>query len=728
MARGLPTSLPQPQVPDPYATAATPRADAQQTLAPIDIFVSGHEGYGDSHRDSRPYTPVAMLSNNRRVQRQYSYNRCAGQVDPRWPGELAQGYRLYQSSVTDQTEPPFFMTEWTDSAGNPLVLVLDNKRCVRIQPFPTRTVEITFPSTATGGAMHDDGSGIPYLYVALSDDFTIRRRNLAGTWTAAATVNGQKLLSLNNDLYITARPPAGPTGTAFCAVGKIGAGTDPASAAQPSMTVVGLPSTSINNLAAHGDGIAVMALKPEGIFAYDRALALWRPLGRIPYHEDNGKVFWYEDSDLCVALGSGGAVRVRGTQLVAWDLIPLHATPDVQTTTQVIAAATQVRNWGALVTQIGAKRGRSGGNRGVGSQVVDCLKTTDGVTYADYSTQVSDGDPTTVAPLGALPAANAWVLVGHPQPFYGVRLDLGAKNANVATLKAEYWAGAWTDGSVQDLTASGTGATLARDGWAVLATDPVAGGWVPTSFGGKSRYWLRLSVSAPLSASVDVTGIDLMPWRPGVPSAIGWALRDSQDRAGVRPHLLLSRLDEAGRHVVHDMGDLGGPDEIGAMLYAKAGGILANDDRRLVLLGKRVLTGIAMPPADRPQVEPWPLFGLNGLMEFSAIDLPAGSEVAAFVVEGNEWNGPSGELHYRFDDRGQAWSRAGAWTALPATIPLPPGQSGTICRVLVCWQGGPGGADEYATVRARVTRVQAVLRAGGVRHAAALGAQTQPVF
>jgi hypothetical protein len=150
------------------------------------------------------------------------------------------------------------------------------------------------------------------------------------------------------------------------------------------------------------------------------------------------------------------------------------------------------------------------------------LKTTDGGTnYTNPSANVIDNNAATQAELGGLDTAanNDWFLIGCPAPFCGVALDIDAvnKNSNAATLTVEYWNGtAWAAfQNLVDGTAS-AGATLAQDGQVTwnLAN---ASSWAALELATYNFYWVRMSVSAALSASVDIEEVDiLMPIKVGI--------------------------------------------------------------------------------------------------------------------------------------------------------------------------------------------------------------------
>lgn len=137
--------------------------------------------------------------------------------------------------------------------------------------------------------------------------------------------------------------------------------------------------------------------------------------------------------------------------------------------------------------------------------------TTDaGVSYTDSSASVIDNNSATVATLNSLDtAANGdWVVIGGPQPFSGVAIDVVLTNSNAVAATLEYWNGsAWTalsnvvDGTMPSAT------TFVQDGqitWAI-PTD-----WAQSTINGITAYWVRYSVAGAMDATVTVAECDLL--------------------------------------------------------------------------------------------------------------------------------------------------------------------------------------------------------------------------
>lgn len=128
-----------------------------------------------------------------------------------------------------------------------------------------------------------------------------------------------------------------------------------------------------------------------------------------------------------------------------------------------------------------------------------------GVGYTDYTAAVGDDNSGTYADLSILDniGDGDWFVVGADQPFRKILTVMDSSvNTNTSTLAAQYWNGsAWR--SVQGLI-DGTsvgGKTLSQGGSISFAFPD---DWERNTIGGVGAYYVRLTVSAILSAAVHV--------------------------------------------------------------------------------------------------------------------------------------------------------------------------------------------------------------------------------
>ena len=147
---------------------------------------------------------------------------------------------------------------------------------------------------------------------------------------------------------------------------------------------------------------------------------------------------------------------------------------------------------------------------------INLQKTVDnGANYTDYSAAVIDNNAATQADIDALDtvANGDWFVVGGPVPFSGTAFDMDAANVNgnASVMTVGYWNGAaWVAlANVTDGTIAVAGKTLSGDGqfsWDM----PAALAWATSALGGITAYWARFSVSAAVSANVDIEECDLL--------------------------------------------------------------------------------------------------------------------------------------------------------------------------------------------------------------------------
>jgi hypothetical protein len=139
------------------------------------------------------------------------------------------------------------------------------------------------------------------------------------------------------------------------------------------------------------------------------------------------------------------------------------------------------------------------------------LKTTDiGVTFTDATAAVEDRVAATVLDISSLStlANGDYVLVGSNKPFGGIAVDLATVNVNASVMAVHYWNGtAWTNITPTDGTISPAGTSLGADG-AITWTTPTD--WVPYTISTKPLYWVRITFSAALDATVTVQGMALI--------------------------------------------------------------------------------------------------------------------------------------------------------------------------------------------------------------------------
>lgn len=133
-----------------------------------------------------------------------------------------------------------------------------------------------------------------------------------------------------------------------------------------------------------------------------------------------------------------------------------------------------------------------------------------GGAYTDYTAAVGDDNSATYADLSALDtvANGDWLVIGADGPFRQILVAMDASvNTNVSTLTVSFWNGtAWrsvlnkTDGTKSGSITLAQGGTIKFD---------FPDGWEASTIDSVKAYYVRLSVSAALSAAVHVTEVRL---------------------------------------------------------------------------------------------------------------------------------------------------------------------------------------------------------------------------
>jgi hypothetical protein len=257
---------------------------------------------------------------------------------------------------------------------------------------------------------------------------------------------------------------------------------------------------------------------------------------------------------------------------------------------------------------------------------------------------------------------------------------------------------------VTDMTLSANGArSLARNGTfygqfpncgsgVAFASDPVQAGWTAYAItvAGQSltRYWVRLKWSANLSAIVRIRKMSLIPYQAAVDSQVfgnEWI-----DKTGFFPHIVYSRTNENGDHVVHDMGSIGVFDELSGGIYGTIAADIANDPHMLTLFGKKGWALMRTAQDDRPQLTAWPIIDTEGFVEFGFLDLnqltaaqtPGVYKLNGFILDAENWHA-KGHLYYRWDD-GRPWTHL-QFAEGYNEIACPSGAVGSMLRYIVGW-------------------------------------------
>jgi len=580
--------------------------------------------------------------------------------------------KLSTSIASDVT--PVFAIQWTDSVGVfPAILYLVGKKIMMVRfGVVTEVGSNVLVASATGGMFDDDGSGVPYLYACFggtSGSAKIARMNRAQTVTIDDDVVAGLLLSLNGKAYRTVQATSG---LAVSQVSVCAYSTERFTLSNWGTAItVGFAGTEINALVAVRN--AAVAVKPEGIFAYNEALNQWvnyTPAWRSFWHLNNGKGSYFLGDALVVPMGDGGAVIFDGNNVRPFDPGGLLATPNEHTTASQFTAVGAMRHWiiGATPSAPNAKLISAGSS-------LLFKYTVDDAAFTTESADVRDLDLDTKAELPANAALK--VYIGWDRPFTAFHFATGFANLVVRTMTVKVGTTAGSPGTYTTVGAKNTGfrdftelagAPLGQTGNVVLMVDPVAStGWVKTTVGGTEAYWMQLSFSGALTALTSWLTCQLVPWHPSCDVA-NFPL-DGLDKSGNFPHVLYGRQEQGA--IWHDMLSLSEPDDIGAVLFADVGGTNLNHNRNLVLIGRFGVWTVSVPADDRPGIEQAPFLHNIGLIEAPAFEPAVGKLVrlTAVRINGHEFDPVlfSSFFYYAWD-YGKKWTRLGSRPLRPPEV------------------------------------------------------------
>ena len=530
-------------------------------------------------------------------------------------------------------------------------------------------------------------------------DQVIRRigvdQNISLVGAVTGNVYAARLLSLNSRLYRTGIPTSG---IAACAVSICPLGANRMDVANWSaLQPVGFPGTPINALVSCR--LAPVAIKPEGIFAYNESALRW--VNRTPAwerypHARNGVGAFSLGDLLIVPMGDGGATVYDGYRIYPFDPHVPSSTPNEHTTTSMFMSMGTLKHniAGATAVSDGAYASAKAISAGSSQYFY--------VGAADKSAEVRDGSLTTTAVL----AAGNTVYVGWIRPFVGIHLGLTAVNSTAGTLTVvvSTGAGTWSAAIAHaDFTQKPNATTLGQSGGIILKADPVSGSaWIQSSVNSVTAYWMRIT---GIPGAATIANCQIIPWAPSI-DYTNYPL-DGLDRAGALPHILLGDVTRQGDPIWHDLVTIPEPDAIGAVVYGNIGGTNLNRYRALVGVGRFAIWRLDVAPDDHAGTLQHPFLNEVGLYEASALVPVPGKLCRVLEVRllGTEFdpNLPL-RLYYTWD-YGKPWNRApGAMTSSPGKFKIKSNQRGYLFRWAVGWKQS---ADTAIATQPAITGVEA---------------------
>ncbi|KKN02709.1 hypothetical protein LCGC14_1114940 [marine sediment metagenome] len=646
--------------------------DEEDHIQTIKLFESAHLGFGDAQEVAN-----------------FRYNRVHGSIDARWPGQVRAGLQIRSIANANWDRVPVFAHQWQDTASVPNVMIYivvqDELWGLRFGALTQTSTGNIFGANATDAMMHNDGSGVPLIYIGFGDsgsEQSIRSTTAftpggdPTTATAAGTLRARLLFSLNGRAYRTLQPSGGQQA---CQVSTLPIGSDPITLANwGAAQTVGFASTRVNALTSVRH--LPIAVKPEGIFMYNEGLDRWvnmTPGWKDAMHLRNGIGAHSLGNQAVIPMGDGGTMLFDGWNLVPFDPIGFDAAPNAHTTVGELNATANLKYWVVGVTGDSGDVGTGGGMEnvkeiGAGSDLRVFHFNNTGSTFTDISSNMRDFDLTSTSAITMNESTDV-LWIGWIRPFSAVNIRItGSGNSNAATVTAQVGqsGGGYTGVTVRDFT-DVAGASLGRQDKIVMTEDPVGvRNWVQTTVNSVTLYWLRLNWNTGLSGAITLTTLHIQPWYPSVDDT-NFPL-DGLDKSGNFPHILLGTKDRQEANLWHDMGGLPEPDDIGAVLYTDVGGTSINRSRNLTLIGRYRIWTMDLTAGDHPGTEAHPFINDVGLIESTSM-IPVPGKLCRLVrirINGQEADPALLARFYYTWDYGNPWSKASTVQRFPADFEI----------------------------------------------------------
>lgn len=378
----------------------------------------------------------------------------------------------------------------------------------------TVALDHTLAACATDAIVFNDS-----LRVAIGPSTKIEFRDTAGTWTVATdNVYLNFFTNVEGRLWVANNVNE---------VSNIGPTDDPGLLASYSAAIaIGDDDLAITDLNAYGERLAVS--KVNGLYLGDAEAIFPNVLPQLEDTPDGrngvntivkGASIFYPHSNGVIRYTLGIAEEVGLNHVVMSQSL---GSVDIPQGVQIRAMAVDGPNvWAATETSGFLRQAPTGFKKTANS----------GGAYTSYTTEVTDGNPSTVADISSLDtiANGDWFIVGGAVPFYGITLELANPNTTATpSLTVQYWNGAaWTAmpnaTAVSDFTTIPSHAsavavyngTLRRSG-TVMWRNSGLGSWATSTIDGTLAYWMRFGVSSALDNGVTIMDCQLIITQPGV--------------------------------------------------------------------------------------------------------------------------------------------------------------------------------------------------------------------
>lgn len=321
----------------------------------------------------------------------------------------------------------------------------------------------------------------------------------------------------SEDSYVGDGAPSFSITRSISRVSNLGLGDDPSLYANWSAPIdVGDRSSNITDL--NSIGPRVLVSKEEGLFAGDELGIFPNILPDVATapDADNGTNTFVRGSEIFYPF-------IKGLKSIEWSGAPVadEVGPNINFTNSINEAQPGMHptaicadgEWVFIATEPTIQETESAMNQKF------LLTKNGGSSYTDYDSATEYHDNSNSAVLDSLDTwanGDAFLIGDSSRKFYGVYFQIKNSNTTSSTLIPKYWNGSfWSEfktvapdyNAFTDYT-SVDGVTLSRSQavfWAKAPTD-----WEKTTLNYVSAYWIRFEVSAALSATVDITAVEVL--------------------------------------------------------------------------------------------------------------------------------------------------------------------------------------------------------------------------
>ena len=574
----------------------------------------------------------------------------------------------------------------------------------------------------------EDGSGNARVIVCYGTNDYIDVADGLSDLTASVTATGVKLLygiMAGPDVYGVGNRTGDTVAYSTYKITKCPAGNNPLLGTNWGTSLpVGSPVWAINSLRAIG--AAPIVGKPEGLYILNEVTNRYENLlnyQEFSAHPDNGKGMFNIKDGVCYPTANGSLFHFDGYRVK--DIGPHRYSIEHRDNPHTRARITAGCDTGAWVLAATAPC-ESNWTQGQGLKI----QTLDGSTYADITTNCTDGNYGVGGSVAALGNGD-YIYVGANVPFEAVYFRMGVVNTDAAPYfdRPQYCSNAtgpvWTDiGPAASYAPDGTrngGKMLAKSGYITWRNFFTAHTSMKTvAVNSITRYWVRfpiVSAGNAISAGTFISEAYIIPSRPAISSTAALAYT-GPDAAGRFAHILAGR-PSGSEWEWHDLFCVPVHAPIVAMSYfaSDCGSAEKNEGPRLAMITQfdnivALMPQTSLPgsPVNENYVDgmtfgtPTVFLAPNELSDSDTDRSTIRKEIEHFHVYGDYVDGSDTmTMLSRWDHN--AWDTAQAVNTAPVRIKGPEGVAGLVLETALAYED-----VDVELAGPRITQVHAEFR------------------